>query len=250
MKSLEERKQEIFKQFPKLRTIPSDKFPQHIFIIPDGNRRFAMKHGKSELWGHRAGFKVAIKLLRYFRPLPIRAVTLWGFASDNWKRSDIEINSLMRIFGYIIDNYLDELKENNCRFVHLGRRDRIPKDLLKKFEQAERETKENSGQIISLAVDFGGEDQAVRMVEKARNLSKNQTIDEETLWKLRDTQGLIKSADLLIRTSETRTSDVGWLNGKHTVLYFLKNKLFPEITEKDFADSILYYSQTKRNKGV
>ena len=102
MKSLEERKEEIFEQFPMLRTIPDEKFPQHIFIIPDGNRRYARKHGKSELWGHQAGFKVAIKLLRYFRPLPIRAVTLWGFAADNWKRDEKEIVGLMRIFGRLL----------------------------------------------------------------------------------------------------------------------------------------------------
>ncbi|MBI2621914.1 MAG: di-trans,poly-cis-decaprenylcistransferase [Candidatus Levybacteria bacterium] len=249
MKSLEERKEEIFRKFPKLAKIPPAEFPQHIFIIPDGNRRYAKKHGKSEVWGHRAGFKVAVKLLRYFRPLPIRAVTLWGFASDNWRREKREIDNLMRIFGFIIDNYLEELKENNSRFIHLGRRDRIPKKLLDKIEKAEEETKNNPGQIICLAVDFGGEDQNIRLLEKGRNLPKSEIINEETLWKLRDSQGLIRSADLLIRTSETRTSDVGWINGSHTVLYFLPNKLFPEISEKDFADAIHYYSQTKRNEG-
>jgi undecaprenyl diphosphate synthase len=250
MKSLEDRKKEIFRQFPKLAKIPEDKFPQHIFIIPDGNRRFAKKHGKPAVWGHTKGFKVALNLLRYFRPLPIRAVTLWGFASDNWKRSASEVNHLMRIYGLIIDNYLDELIENNSRFIHLGRRDRIPQKLLEKFEMAEKKTKENTGQIISLAVDFGGEDQNVRMIEMARKLPKNEKISEETLWKLRDSKGLIRSADLIIRPSETRTSDVGWINGKHSVLYFLPDKFFPEVTEADVADAIYYYSQTKRNEGV
>lgn len=250
MKSLEERREEIFKEFPKLRTIPHEKFPQHIFIIPDGNRRYAKKHGKPELWGHQAGFKVAIKLLRYFRPLPIKTVTLWGFGADNWKRDKKEIDNLMRIFMYIIDNYLDELIENNSRFIHLGRKDRLPKKLLEKFEMAEEKTKNNTGQIICLAVDFGGEDQNIRMIEKAMRLLKNEKIDEQTLWKLRDTQGLVKSADLIIRTSETRTSDVGWMNGKHSVLYFITNKLFPEITEQNAADAIVYYSETKRNEGA
>ena len=250
MKSLEERKAQIFKQFPKLAKIPDDKFPQHVFIIPDGNRRYAKKHNKPELWGHRAGFKVALNLLRYFRPLPIKTVTLWGFASDNWKRDKKEIGGLMRIFGFIIDNYLKELKENNSRFIHLGRKDRLPKNLLEKIEKAENETKNNNGQIICLAVDFGGEDQNVRMIERAMRLPKNEKIDEQTLWKLRDTQGLVKSADLIIRTSETRTSDVGWMNGKHTVLYFITNKFFPEVTEQDGADAIVYYSKTKRNEGA
>ena len=241
---------EPFKDFPKLKSIPKDKFPQHVFIIPDGNRRYAKKHGKSVFWGHQAGFRVAIKLLRYFRPLPIRTVTLWGFAADNWKRDEKEIKGLMRIFGFIIDNYLDELQENNSRFIHLGRKDRLPKKLLEKFEMAEEKTKNNKGQIICLAVDFGGEDQNVRMIERAMKLPKNEIIDEQTLWKLRDSQGLIKSGDLIIRTSETRTSDVGWINGKHSVLYFLPNKFFPEITEKDCVNAVVYYAKTKRNEGI
>jgi undecaprenyl diphosphate synthase len=248
MKSLEERKEKILSEFPKLRSIPADKFPQHIFIIPDGNRRYAKKMNRPALWGHQQGFKVALNLLRYFRPLPVKTVTLWGFGSDNWKRDEKEINNLMRIFGFIIDNYLDELIENNSRFVHLGRRDRLPKKVLEKFQMAEEKTKNNTGQIISLAVDFGGEDQNVRTAKKARET--NMEIDEESIWKLRDTEGLIKSADLIFRTSETRTSDVGWMNGKHSVLFFLKEKLFPEIVEKDLADAIFYYSETKKNVGA
>ena len=250
MKSLEERKKEIFEQFPMLRTIPDEKFPQHVFIIPDGNRRYAKKMGKPVTWGHREGFKIVVKLLRYFRPLPIKTITLWGLGADNWKRSKNEIDNLMRIFVYIIDNYLDELIENNSRFIHLGRKDRLPKKLLDKFEMAEEKTKTNTGQIICLAVDFGGEDQNVRMIKKALKLPKNEKIDEQTLWKLRDTKGLVKSADLIIRTSETRTSDVGWMNGKHSVLFFLTNKFFPEVTEQDGADAIVYYSKTKRNEGA
>lgn len=249
MKSLEEKKEEIFKNFPTLAKIPPDKFPQHIFIIPDGNRRFAKKHGKPAVWGHTKGFQVALNLLRFFRPLPIDAVTLWGFASDNWKRSPREINHLMRIYGLIIDRHLNEMMEYNSRFLHLGRRDRIPQKLLEKFQLAEEKTKKNTGQIVSIAVDFGGENQDLRVIEKARKLPKNEKVSEETLWKLRDGKGVIRSAQLLIRTSETRTSDVGWINGKHTVLYFLPKKLFPEITEKDVADAIYYYSETKRNEG-
>lgn len=240
---------EIFIEFPKLSQIPDEKFPKHIFIIPDGNRRYARQKGKLELWGHRQGFKVAINLLRYFRPIPTRVVTLWGFSSDNWKRNRTEINNLMRIFGFLIENYLKELKENNSRFIHLGRRDRLPNQLLKKIIKAEEETKDNTGQIVCLALDFSGEDQNVRTAKRAREFP-NLEIDEETIWKLRDTEGLIRSADLIFRTSERRTSDVGWINGKHSVLFFAENKLFPEIRENDLADAIVYYSETKKNEGA
>jgi undecaprenyl diphosphate synthase len=247
MKTLDERKKEILKASPKLAEIPDDKFPQHIFIIPDGNRRYAKNHGKPIVWGHQKGFKVAIELLRYFRPLPIRAVTLWGFAADNWKRSDQEIKHLMRIYGLIIDKYLGELMENDSRFIHLGRKDRIPASLLEKFNMAEEKTKNNKGQIICLAVDFGGEDQNIRTANAARKIEEEINIDN--IWKLRDGKGIVKSADLIFRTSEVRTSDVGWINGGHSVLYFLKGRLFPEVTTSDVANAIYFYSQAKKNEG-
>lgn len=248
MNDLSEKRGEAIKKFPELGKISDENFPKHIFIIPDGNRRFAKNNNRPAFWGHEKGFKVAINLLRFFRPFPIKIVTLWGFSSDNWKRDESEINNLMRIFGFIIDNYLDEIKEYNSRFVHLGRRDRIPKKLLEKIEKAEEETKSNTGQIVCLALDFGGEDQNIRTALRA--IETNIEIDEESIWKLRDTEGLIRSSDLIFRTSERRTSDIGWMNGKHSVLFFKDAKLFPEVTEQDLADAIYYYSETKRNEGA
>lgn len=229
--------------------LPPDRFPNHIFIIPDGNRRYAKKKGKSSYWGHTQGFKTALKLLRFLRNTPVKTVTLWGFASDNWKRDEKEIAGLMKIFGFIVGKYLDEILRDDGRFIHIGRKDRLPKNLLKKIIHAEEKTKNNSGRIVGLALDFGGEDQNIRILERARKLPKDKKIDEETLWSLRDSGGIIRYADLIFRTSETRTSDVGWINGKHSVLYFLPNRLFPETTEKDITDAIYYFAQAKRNEG-
>ena len=92
-----------------LKDLPEDKFPKHILIIPDGNRRYAKKMGKPKYWGHTQGFKTALKLLRFLRNTPVKTVTLWGFASDNWKRDEKEIAGLMKIFGFIVDKYFDEL---------------------------------------------------------------------------------------------------------------------------------------------
>lgn len=238
------------KDFPELKSIPKDNYPQHVFIIPDGNRRYAKKKGKPKFWGHKEGFNVAIKLLRYFRPLPIKVITLWGLASDNFKRGKDEIENLMGIFELIIDKYLKELIENDSRFIHLGRKDRIPERLLNKIKHAEEITKNNKGQIICLALDYGGTDQDLRVLEKVKKLNEDVELNEELLWKLRDSEGLIRSADLIIRTSETRTSDAGWLNGKNSVLYFLPDKYFPEIVEKDLVNAIIYYSNTIRNEGA
>lgn len=241
---------DIYGQFPELKKIPNQSFPEFIFIIPDGNRRYAKEKGQPTIWGHKKGLDKIIELLRALRPLPIKIIGFWGFSSDNWKRNEAEVQGLMGIFELMLNKYLNELHENNCKFIHLGRKDRLPQRLVKKLQEAEEKTKENTGQIVCAALDFGGEDQMVRMLKKVQTLGKDVEITPELLNSLKDGEGVIPTADLIIRTSEIRTSDVGWLNGKNTILYFLPDKLFPNIGVKDLIDGINFFVETERRHGA
>jgi undecaprenyl diphosphate synthase len=244
------KKSDIWLDFPQLKSIPEKDFPQFIFIIPDGNRRYAKEKGRPAFWGHKKGFDKIIELLRTLRPLPVKIIGFWGFSSDNWKRNEIEVNALMGIFETMLTKYLDELIENNSRFIHLGRRDRLPKSLVEKIENAENKTKSNTGQIVCAALDFGGEDQMIRMMKKAQEIDKSIEITPELLHTLRDGNGVIPTADLIIRTSEIRTSDVGWLNGKNTVLYFIPDKYFPVMEISDVVKGIEFFVHTQRRQGA
>ena len=221
MNSMAKNTQSIFERFPQLKEIPEEKFPKHIFIIPDGNGRWAKQHHSFVNIGHKKGGDVVEKILEDLSEIQaITAVTVWGFAVDNWKRSEKEISGLMVLFTHMLQKTLGKIKKRNGRFIHLGRKDRLPKSVIDIFQKAEEETKTNTGQIVCVAIDFGGEDQNIRMVENARKLTEKIPTTPELLWELRDGQGLIQSADLLIRTSgEKRTSDIGWLNGSSTELY-------------------------------
>jgi undecaprenyl diphosphate synthase len=244
------KKKSIFSAFPVLLKIPKEKFPKHIFIIPDGNGRWAKAHNTFVTNGHKKGFQVAEKIIRDLSKIEaVRIVTLWGFAVDNWKRSEREINGLMLIFQQVVKKILKEFLKDNRRFMHIGRKNTMPKQLIDLLDKAETETKNNTGQILCLALDFGGEDQNIRMVEKARHISTNIPTTQELLWQLRDGEGVISPADLLIRTSgEYRTSDVGWLNGSSTELFFI-DKLFPDITTGDIVDALVNFSQRERKFG-
>lgn len=241
--------EDIYEKFPQLKNIPADKFPGFLFIIPDGNRRYAKEKGQPALWGHKKGFDVMIKLLRMLRYTPVKIVGFWGFSSDNWQRNEKEIEGLMGIFELMMSKHLGELMENNAKLVHIGRKDRLPKRLVDKIKDAEEKTKNNTGQILVIALDFGGDDQMIRMVEKAKKLDKNTVVTPEVLYSLRDGGGLIPPTDLIIRTSEIRTSDVGWLNGKPTVLYFIPGKYFPQMDESDVFKGIEFFVNTKRRQG-
>ena len=254
----------IFDRYPALREIPAERFPHHVFIIPDGNRRSAAKIGQEPLAGHESGLIKTLELLRVMRELPVEIVTLWGFSADNWKRPEDEKTGLMHLFDKNIPLNLPELIGNDARFVHLGRKDRIPEGLAKTLQVAERETRNNSGQIVCVAIDFGGKDQEERIVRQSARIAAqiarlnpemspeeiSKLLDEvDTATALRDTSGLIPPADLIIRTSERRTSDVGWINGPQTELFFLEDKFFPELTDGDIVDAMVYFSQRNRRLG-
>ncbi len=243
-------KQSVWEKYPQLQKIPKDKFPRHIFIIPDGNGRWAKDRGKFVTEGHKKGFQAAYEILKILSDVSeIKILTIFGFSADNWKRSEKEIHGLMLLFENVIKNTLKDLLGKNGRFVHLGRKDRIPKRLLRIIQDAEERTKDNTGQIVCLAIDFGGEDQDIRIVEKAIKENIKIPITQDILWKLRDGQGLIPPADLLVRTSgEIRTSDIGWINGAPTELYFTP-KYFPDITPEDIIAAIIDFSKRERRFG-
>lgn len=240
----------VWERFPALKEIPESAFPQHVLIIPDGNRRFARNLNEDSIFGHRKGVEVLQTILRDLRELPIQTVTVWGFSADNWKRPQEEVEGLMFLFEQALKENLPEFMQYHTRFVHLGRNDRLTPSLQETIRNAELETAENKGQTLCLAIGFGGEDQTIRMVEKARLIPFDQPITKEVVERLRDGDGTITPADLIIRTSgEMRISDIGWLNGANTELYSSK-KLFPEMTTEDIIDALVDFSKRQRRLGT
>lgn len=253
----EDHRTTIYDRFPRLTEIPQEGFPTHLALIPDGNRREARMREEDVILGQRRGVAVALEIFRDLRKLPIDFVTIWGFSADNWKRSQEEVDGLMDLFADAVGNNYDELVGNNVRFVHLGRKDRIPKALREILAETEIKTRANTGQTLALAIDFGGTDQEVRIAQSIARLIQAGTIqnpatdiNEQFLDSLRDGEGLVPPADLLIRTSgERRTSDIGWLNGPQTELYFI-DKLFPTITTADIVGALLDFSKRQRRQGA
>jgi len=244
-------KKSVLEQYPSLQTIPEGRFPKHVLIIPDGNGRWAKDKNQFVLQGHKKGAQQLKKILSSLSELSqIKIITLWGFSADNWKRSEKEVSGLLLLMQYQIEETVSDLMKRNARFIHLGRKDRLPKSLLETIQKAEQETKNNSGQIICIAIDFGGEDQEIRMIEKARKLPEGTVITKELLAQLRDGEGEIPPADLLIRTAgEKRTSDIGWLNSAPTELYFI-DTFFPDVTTNDIVSALLAFSKRERRMGA
>lgn len=239
----------VWIQFPVLKSLPKEKFPNHVLIIPDGNGRWAKRINSIPIIGHHHGVRILKEILRNLRDLPIQIVSIWGFATDNWKRSKKEIDDLMKLFEEELEDNLLDLMKNNSRFVHLGRKDRLPLTLQTTIRKVEETTKNNKGKILCIAIDFGGEDQELRTMKSIQKLPKNTNITLALIKKLRDGHGEIPPADLIIRTSgEQRTSDIGWL-GKNSEFYSI-SKLLPDATMEDFVQALISYSKRERRFGA
>jgi undecaprenyl diphosphate synthase len=233
-------------------TLPKGtKIPNHIAIIPDGNRRWARARGLHTLQGHRRGFKRAVEMGRAARELNIHTVTLWGFSTENWDRSKEEVGYLMKLYERLVDDYLDEAKENSVKIVHLGRKERIPKVLLKKIQKAENETKNNTKHIMNVAIDYGGQDDIIRAVKgMIKDKVSPEEVDKKLFEKYLDTRNQpFPYVDLMIRTSgEQRTSGFLLWQSEYNE-YYWENDHFPDFTPEKLRDAILDYSRRRRRFG-
>ncbi len=233
---------------------PGTKVPNHLAIIPDGDRRWAKLHHLPTIKGHQKGFDVLLKLARQARQWGIHTVTLWVFSTENWKRSEDEVKYLMKIEEEMLKKYLSEAKKDNVRIIHLGRKDRIPKSFVDTLSKAEKETANLNSHVLNIAIDYGGRDEIVRAINRWRSNSKLKTQNskptEEEFDKYLDTADQpYPNPDLLIRTSgEMRTSGLLPWQMTYTEFYFLK-KYLPDCTVDDLKAAIVEYSHRQRRFG-
>lgn len=225
--------------------------PNHLAIIPDGNRRWARARGLHTLEGHKAGFKRAVQLGRAARALGIHTVTLWGFSTENWDRTEAEIGYLMKLYERLVDEYLKEARKEGVRIVHLGRKDRLPKPLLKKITKAESETLNNTKHVMNIAIDYGGHDDIIRATKKMiADGVRAEEVDKKMFEKYLDTHDQpYPYVDLLIRTSgEQRTSGLLLWQMDYAEMYWETDHL-PDFTPEKLREAILDYSRRRRRYG-
>ena len=209
--------------------------PNHVALIPDGNRRWAKKHFLPSRIGHEKGYMRVREFVAFARNLGIAYVTLWVFSTENWKRETSEISDLMDLIKIGLEKIHEDAKKEKTRVVHLGRRDRLDKELLQLIEKVEEETKAYTGFCLCIALDYGGEDELIRAGEKL----KEEQVATETITSYLDTaQFLIPSVDLVIRTGgEKRTSGFMPIQTAYAEWVF-EEKFLPDFDETAFTEVV------------
>jgi len=223
--------------------------PNHVAIIPDGNRRWAKEHGLPSFEGHRKGFDVAVKIGKKIRSLGVHTMTMWAFSTENWNRSKEEVAYLMKMYETFIERNLKQALKEKIRIIHLGRKDRISKKLLEKIQDSEEKTKNFKNYILNIALDYGGQDEVIRGIKKiSRQNINNLTIEQFNNY-LDTANQPYPNPDLIIRTSgEQRTSGLMIWQAAYAEYIFLQ-KHFPDVNDKDIENAIEEYSRRQRRYG-
>jgi undecaprenyl diphosphate synthase len=138
------------------------KLPKHIAIIMDGNGRWARKRGLPRTFGHRAGVESLREVVRSASDMGIKALTVYAFSTENWKRPEEEVNILMTLFSEYLDSEIEELHRKQIRIQFIGRTEELADSLQRKIWQAQLKTENNAGMIFSLAVNYGGRTEIIR----------------------------------------------------------------------------------------
>jgi len=227
--------------------------PKHLGIIMDGNGRWAKLRGKRRIFGHEAGVLKAKEIIENSVRLELEALTLYAFSSENWKRPTKEVNGLMRLFERTIRKYTGLLIENNVRFKQAGNKDMLPKSLIRKLEQMEAITSENTGLKLTLAIAYGSRQDIVNGILQIIDdvddgkIDKNH-IDESTLSNHLSFSDL-PELDLIIRTSgETRVSNFMLWEMAYSEIHFTET-LWPSFEDQEFFEILENYSRSERRFG-
>ncbi len=234
--------------------IDQDRLPAHIAVIMDGNGRWARKRRLPRVAGHSAGIEPVRTTVETCARLGIKALTMYAFSVENWKRPRAEVDTLWRLLRIYLRREIPEMIENNIRFHAVGRLDALPKPIQDELHAAERATFAGTGMRVNLAINYGGRAELVdamnALLDEARAKGSLHSLEvtEEALAKKLYTAH-VPDPDLLIRTSgEMRISNFLLWQIAYAELY-VTDTLWPDFRRSDLLKAVLEYQKRDRRFG-
>jgi len=220
-----------------LKRIDPERLPRHVAVIMDGNGRWAGRRNLPRVAGHRAGLQV---------------LTLYAFSVENWKRPRSEIRTLMSLLKKYVRAELENIHKNNIRFQTIGRIQELEPSVQRELEHAVCKTRENTGMILNVALNYGGRAELVdtfnRLHAELDHNGHRTPISEETISRFLYTSG-IPDPDLLIRTSgEMRISNFLLWQIAYCEIWITPT-YWPDFRRKHLFEAILEYQKRERRYG-
>ena len=227
--------------------------PKHIAIIMDGNRRWAKQNNLNYKIGHKKGAETLEKIAKYANKIGLKALTAYAFSTENWKRSEEEVGALMLLLRNYLDRFSKDCDVENIRINIIGNINVLEEGLKNSIINAMEKTKNNTGVVLNIAINYGGRDEITRAMKKiaeeiTENKIKPEDINEQLISNYLDTKNQ-PEPDLIIRTGgEIRLSNFLTWESVYSEFLFME-KYWPDFTEEDLDNAINVFQNRKRNFG-
>ncbi len=220
--------------------------PQHVAVIMDGNGRWAKERGLARVAGHNEGMKSLREIVRHTSDLGIGYLTVYAFSTENWKRSEEEVSGIFKLLVLYVRSELADLNKNNVKIQLLGDISKLPEDARKAASMAVETTKNNTGLVFNIAINYGGRAEIIQAVNKAVKEGKEQS--EESFSKLLYTSDM-PDPDVIIRTgNEFRISNfLIWQCAYSEIV--ISPVYWPDFTPEEYEKCLLEYEKRDRRFG-
>jgi undecaprenyl diphosphate synthase len=227
--------------------------PQHIAIVMDGNGRWAKQRFLPRVAGHRAGIEAARQIVKHCAKRNIKILSLFAFSSENWRRPTQEVSYLMDLFLSGLEREFSMLHDNNIQLRFIGDRSRFNEKLTKKIVEVEQITSNNTGMVLIVAADYGGQWDIYQAVRQLMEIAEAGGISSKDITPEHITQKLsfadLPNPDLFIRTSgEMRISNFMLWQLAYAELYFT-DVLWPSFNETELDKALAHYASRERRYG-
>lgn len=223
--------------------------PKHIVLFPDGNRRWAKQKGIHSLEGHKQGYHNLLDFSEWCKNRGVKALTAFGFSTENWNRSPEEVSYLMKLLEDCLVDNLEKYNKDGVRVRVIGERDRLPESLKKAINTTQEATKNNSSLSLNLAISYGGRWDILNAIKKIiDDKIPVEQINEKLFETYLSTNGL-PAPDFIIRPGgEMRMSNFVLWQGAYSELYF-SPKFWPDFTEQDLDLALQEFDRRQRRFG-
>ena len=228
------------------------KIPYHVGIILDGNGRWATERGLKRSEGHKAGFETLKILSKHVFTRGVKVLSVFAFSTENFNRTKDEVDYLMNLFLKGFKSSIKEFNKNNIKVVFSGRKEPLSDKVYKSMKSLEKETLNNTGGILNICLNYGGQTEIVDTTKKLINdvldgKLKTEDITPEIFMK--NLYNDLPPIDFLIRTSgEIRVSNFMLFSLAYAEMYF-PNTYFPDFKESEFDKSLEEYTKRDRRFG-
>lgn len=232
-----------------------ERVPAHVAVIMDGNGRWAKKRAMNRLKGHRAGIDSVRETIRCAHDVGVRYLTIYSFSTENWTRSTEEVDGLMQLFAKTMLAEVDGLDEENVRVRTIGDLSRLPDETREAFTAAWEQTKDNTGMMLLVAVNYGAREEILRAAQAcARKAIAAGTAPEDLAFAPEQFEAELYTAgipdpDLVIRTSgERRISNFLLWQVAYSEFY-VTDVLWPDFNRYDLLAALIDYQRRDRRFG-